>query len=84
MRRRRSCAASTAPALIVWAAEDRFFPFRLAEALAERLPKSRVERVEDSYTFIPEDQPDRLAELVRDFAREPVGEQSSLAAQPGK
>jgi pimeloyl-ACP methyl ester carboxylesterase len=69
------------PALIVWAAEDRFFPFRLAEGLAERLPKSRVERVEDSYTFIPEDQPDRLAELVRDFAREPVGEGSSLAGQ---
>lgn len=70
------------PALIVWAADDRFFPFRLAEGLAERLPKSRVERVEDSYTFISEDQPDRLAELIRDFAREPVGERS-LAPQAG-
>jgi pimeloyl-ACP methyl ester carboxylesterase len=65
------------PALVVWAGDDRFFPFRLAERLAERLPQSRLERVEDSYTFIPEDQPDRLVDLIRDFARQPAREGST-------
>jgi pimeloyl-ACP methyl ester carboxylesterase len=60
------------PVLIAWAADDRFFPLTLARRLAERFPNARLEVVEDSYTFVPEDQPERLAELVREFAREPA------------
>jgi pimeloyl-ACP methyl ester carboxylesterase len=56
------------PALIAWAPEDRFFPLEHATRLAELLPDARVETIEDSYSFVPEDQPERTAELIRGFA----------------
>jgi len=55
------------PTLIAWAPEDRFFKLRHAEGLASTLPNARLERVEDSWAFVPEDRPDRLAGLIRDF-----------------
>ena len=64
------------PALIAWAKEDRFFPTSHAEELATTLPQARLEWVHDSYTFAAEDAPERLAELIRDFVREPVGVQA--------
>lgn len=57
------------PALIAWSREDRFFPREHAEELQRTLPDARLEWIEDSYTFSPEDRPDRLAELVAGFAR---------------
>jgi pimeloyl-ACP methyl ester carboxylesterase len=60
------------PVLLAWATEKQFFPWEDAERLAKAFPNARLERVEDSYTFVPEDQPERLAELVAGFAREPV------------
>lgn len=62
----------TRPALIAWAAQDKFFPREHAEQLARDLPDSRLEIVQDSRTFVPEDQPERLAELIAGFVREPV------------
>ncbi|HEX4761013.1 MAG TPA: alpha/beta hydrolase [Thermoleophilaceae bacterium] len=55
------------PVLLAWAREDKFFPVKLAERLLERLPDGRLELIDDSYTFVPFDQPERLTELVRDF-----------------
>ena len=55
------------PTLLAWATEDKFFPVKLAERLMERLPNGRLELIEDSYTFVPLDQPDRLAQLLREF-----------------
>jgi pimeloyl-ACP methyl ester carboxylesterase len=55
------------PVLLAWAREDRFFKVELAERLLERLPNGRLELIDDSYTFVPFDQPERLAELVREF-----------------
>jgi pimeloyl-ACP methyl ester carboxylesterase len=55
------------PTLIAWAPEDRFFKLRFAERLAHAIPDCRLERIEDSYTFVSEDQPGRLAELIREF-----------------
>ena len=55
------------PALIVWASEDRVFPPAHARQLAELLPNARLEEVGDSYSFVPEDQPERLAELIDEF-----------------
>lgn len=55
------------PVLLAWAREDRFFPVKLAERLLERLPNGRLELIDDSYTFVPIDQPERLADLVRGF-----------------
>jgi pimeloyl-ACP methyl ester carboxylesterase len=60
------------PVLVAWGQEKDFFPAEYGERLARDFPNGRLERIEDSYTFVPEDQPDRLAELIRAFAREPV------------
>ncbi|MDX6674123.1 MAG: hypothetical protein QOH11_1541, partial [Solirubrobacteraceae bacterium] len=60
------------PVLLAWAPEDRFFPMAHAERLAELLPDARVARIEDSRTFVSEDQPQRLAELIAGFVREPA------------
>ena len=58
------------PTLIAWAPGDRFFKFSYAERLAETIPNARLEKVEDSKTFVPHDQPERLAELIRSFIKE--------------
>ena len=60
------------PALIAWSAEDRFFPPEHAERLAKIVPGARLEWIEGARTFSPEDQPERLAELILDFARAPA------------
>jgi pimeloyl-ACP methyl ester carboxylesterase len=60
------------PVLIAWAPEKDFFPTECAERLARDFPQGRLERIEDSWTFVPEDQPERLAQLIGAFAREPV------------
>jgi pimeloyl-ACP methyl ester carboxylesterase len=58
------------PALLAWAVEDRFFKPTFAERLAATIPGARLEWIEDSYTFVSEDQPERLAQLVEEFARD--------------
>jgi pimeloyl-ACP methyl ester carboxylesterase len=58
------------PALLAWAVEDRFFKLSYAERLAEAIRGATLERIDDSYTFVSEDQPQRLAELIETFARE--------------
>jgi len=60
------------PTLLAWAAEDRFFKISYAERLADTIRGARLERIEDSYTFVSEDQPERLASLIEAFAREPA------------
>jgi pimeloyl-ACP methyl ester carboxylesterase len=60
------------PVLLAWAPEDRFFPIAHAERLAELLPDARLERIVDARTFVSEDQPQRLAELIAGFVREPA------------
>jgi pimeloyl-ACP methyl ester carboxylesterase len=55
------------PALLAWAAEDRFFPVEHARRMASILPNARVELIEDSYSFVPEDQPERLASMIGEF-----------------
>ncbi|MER7795343.1 alpha/beta hydrolase [Streptomyces sp. NPDC097640] len=55
------------PALVAWAAEDKVMPPEHGRRLAELLPRARHVEIADSYTLIPEDQPERLAELIREF-----------------
>ena len=57
------------PTLLAWAPEDRFFKRAWADRLAERLRDARVVDIPDSYTFVPEDQPARLADLIAEFAK---------------
>jgi pimeloyl-ACP methyl ester carboxylesterase len=61
------------PALLAWAVEDRFFKLSFAERLAATIPGAKLEPIEDSYTFVSEDQPERLASLIDAFARQPSG-----------
>jgi pimeloyl-ACP methyl ester carboxylesterase len=61
------------PTLIAWAPEDRFFKLAYGERLAAAIPDARLVRIEDSRTFVSEDQPERLAELIRTFVQETSG-----------
>ena len=60
------------PALIVWGAADKFFKVSLGERLAKTIPGARLVRIEGAVTFVMQDEPDRLAELIAGFVREPV------------
>ncbi|MFD5555298.1 alpha/beta fold hydrolase [Streptomyces sp. NPDC059578] len=63
-------AKFTGPALVAWAAEDKVMPPEHGRRLAEILPDSRHVEIPDSYTLIPEDQPQVLAEHIRSFLLE--------------
>lgn len=55
------------PALVVWCTERTLiYPARHARRLAELLD-ARLEWVEDSYVYVPEDRPERLAGLIAEF-----------------
>ncbi|WP_063042286.1 alpha/beta fold hydrolase [Nocardia pseudovaccinii] len=62
------------PVLIIWAAEDKIYPRSLAHRLHAVLPNATVRLIEDSYTWIPEDQPDALARMIIEFADQTVHE----------
>lgn len=55
------------PALVAWNPEDHFFPFEHGRRLAELLPNSRLVSIDDSHTFVPEDQPEALAAAIREL-----------------
>lgn len=57
------------PVLVVWSTEDKLFPMTLAERLVADLPRATLRTVSDSYTFIPEDQPELLTQLIVEFTR---------------
>jgi pimeloyl-ACP methyl ester carboxylesterase len=59
--------AFTKPVLLAWAREDRVFPLALGRRLAGLFSDVRFVEVADSYTFVPEDQPAVLAELIAEF-----------------
>ena len=72
-------AAFTKPALLAWAADDRFFPVEHAHRLAAILPNAQVEMITDSRTWVMLDQPERTAELIAGLARRAT---ARPAAQP--
>jgi pimeloyl-ACP methyl ester carboxylesterase len=56
------------PALIVWQrAPSAVFPKAHGRRLARIIPDARFEEVAKTLAFIPEDQPERLAELLAEF-----------------
>ncbi|WP_091294212.1 alpha/beta fold hydrolase [Amycolatopsis xylanica] len=55
------------PVLLAWAREDRVFKLSSAYRIAELLPDARVVEIEDSWTFVPEDQPAALAKHLISF-----------------
>ena len=75
MHRRYTLEAAAAlrdsqlPVLLAWAPSDRFFPISYAERLANESGNARLVPIEDAKTFVPLDQPQRLAEEIAHFAR---------------
>ncbi|MEB3049058.1 alpha/beta hydrolase [Mycolicibacter sp. MYC123] len=65
----------TKPALVAWSADDLFFPVEDGRRVAKTLPDARFELIEGARTYSMIDQPDRLADLVAEFA--------SAASGPG-
>jgi pimeloyl-ACP methyl ester carboxylesterase len=59
---------SDLPVLLAWAPEDSVFPISYAERLAGEAGNARIVQIPDSKTFVPLDQPRRLAEEIADFA----------------
>jgi pimeloyl-ACP methyl ester carboxylesterase len=55
------------PVLIVWATEDRMMPLAHGRRLAALFPRAKLIEIDDSYTLLPEDQPEQLALAIRDF-----------------
>jgi pimeloyl-ACP methyl ester carboxylesterase len=59
------------PVLVAWATEDKLMPREHGRRLADLFPDGRLVEIDDSYTLIPEDQPEAFARVLRDFV--PVG-----------
>jgi pimeloyl-ACP methyl ester carboxylesterase len=55
------------PVLLAWGDGDHAFKVALAERMQKDLPNAKLERIPGAYTFVPLDEPDRVAELIRDF-----------------
>ncbi|MFL5900421.1 MAG: alpha/beta fold hydrolase [Solirubrobacterales bacterium] len=58
---------SELPILLTWAPGDRFFPLKYAERLADETPNARIVEIPDAKTFVPLDQPRRLADEIARF-----------------
>lgn len=59
---------SELPILLAWAPGDRFFPLKYAERLAGEAGNARIVEIADAKTFVPLDQPQRLADEIAAFA----------------
>jgi pimeloyl-ACP methyl ester carboxylesterase len=70
-------AAFTEPALLAWAADDKFFPVEHARRLAAILPSAHVEVIADSRTWVMLDQPERTAELIAGLVRRATARQAA-------
>ncbi|MEV5299417.1 alpha/beta fold hydrolase [Amycolatopsis methanolica] len=57
----------TGPVLVVWAKEDKLMPREHRPRLVALFPDARLAEVPDSYTLVPEDQPELLTNLLREF-----------------
>jgi pimeloyl-ACP methyl ester carboxylesterase len=58
---------SDLPVLLTWAPGDRVFPLKWAERFVAEVPNARLVQIPDSRTFVPIDQPQRLADEIAAF-----------------
>ncbi len=59
---------SELPVLLTWATGDRLFSLDSAKRLAAETPNARLVEIADASTFVPLDQPQRLADEIAEFA----------------
>lgn len=57
------------PTLVLWAAEDRVMPPEHGRRLAAIIPDARHLELDDTYTLMPLDQPDAVADQISSFAQ---------------
>lgn len=69
----RQLPSFSGPAVVAWNPEDHFFPLEHGRRLAELIPHALLEEVHDAHTFVPEDQPERLAELLHSLMARAAG-----------
>lgn len=75
MSKRYTLAAAAAlrgsrlPILLAWAPGDRFFPMRYPRRLAAEAGNARIVEIEGARTFVPLDQPAKLAAEIAQFAQ---------------
>jgi pimeloyl-ACP methyl ester carboxylesterase len=55
------------PLRLLWAPGDKFFPIKYAERLASEVPNAKIVQIENAKTFVPLDQPQRVAEEIAGF-----------------
>jgi len=63
----RRLAEYPGPSMVMWSQEDRVFPHRDAQRLADLLPGCQLRWIEDSYVFAPLDNPERTTSLTLEF-----------------
>ncbi len=74
MNKRHTLAAaeklrgSQLPIRLLWAPGDKYFPISYAERLASAAGNAELVRIEDAKTFVPLDQPQRVADEIAQFA----------------
>lgn len=74
MNKRHTLAAaeklrgSQLPIRLLWAPGDKYFPIRYAERLKSEAGNAELRTIDGAKTFVPLDQPERLAQEIADFA----------------
>lgn len=63
-------AKAEIPVLLIWSTEDEVFPIAHAERYASALGNATLVRVEDAFSFVPEDRPDAVADAIASFVPE--------------
>jgi pimeloyl-ACP methyl ester carboxylesterase len=64
----RLIATSELPTLLIWSSEGEVFPLAHAERYASALKRGELVRIDDAYSFTPEDRPEAVAEAICRFA----------------
>jgi pimeloyl-ACP methyl ester carboxylesterase len=59
---------SDLPLRLLWAPGDKFFPIKYAERLAGEVNNAEIVQIPDAKTFVPLDQPERIADELARFA----------------
>ena len=60
------------PILLAWAKEDKLFPLEYPRRFEREVPDATLIEIEDSYTFIAQDQPKALVDAIAEFVRRPA------------
>lgn len=60
-------SASQLPVLLTWAPGDKLFPISYAQRLEREIPNAKLVEIPDAGTFVPMDQPRRLADEIASF-----------------